>query len=209
MPYSSEHKRDTREKIIESARRLFNRKGYSGVSIEDIMSDAGLTHGGFYRHFSGKDELYAAAVRQFLCKKTPAAWQAKRRPTSVGAPRARRIVEAYFSREHFDDRDGCCPLIGMASDIQRGGEAVKVAYQEVVEQLIKVFEDHVRNQPKRCSEKRVMSCAVRARGREVGQDFPDRRRELEAVAGAGRRDDHLREARAARSMRKSPSGVTV
>ena len=146
MPYSPEHKRDTREKILESARRLFNRKGYTGVSIEEIMSDAGLTHGGFYRHFSGKDELYAAAVRQFLCKKAPAPWQARRRPTAVGMPRARRIVEAYFSREHFDDRDGCCPLIGMASDVQRGGEAVKVAYQEVVEQLIKVFEDHV-NEP--------------------------------------------------------------
>src|SRR5262245_3885809 len=75
MPYSPKQKRDTREKILESARRLFNRKGYAGVSIEEIMNDAGLTHGGFYRHFTGKDELYAAAVRQFLCKKTPAAWQ--------------------------------------------------------------------------------------------------------------------------------------
>ena len=71
MPYSLEHKRDTREKILESARRLFNRKGYSGVSIEEIMSDAGLTHGGFYRHFNGKDELYAAAVRQFLLRRRP------------------------------------------------------------------------------------------------------------------------------------------
>jgi hypothetical protein len=68
MPYSPKQKHDTREKILESARRLFNRKGYSGVSIEEIMSNAGLTHGGFYRHFTGKDELYAAAVRQFLCK---------------------------------------------------------------------------------------------------------------------------------------------
>ena len=77
MPYSPKHKRDTREKILESARRLFNRNGYSGVSIEEIMTDAGLTHGGFYRHFSGKDELYAAAVRQFLCKEAPAPWQPK------------------------------------------------------------------------------------------------------------------------------------
>ena len=143
MPYSPEHKRDTREKILESARRLFNRKGYSGVSIEEIMSDAGLTHGGFYRHFSGKDELYAAAVRQFLCQKTPAPWQQRREPRAVTKPRAQRIVDAYFSREHFDDRDGCCPLIGMASDVQRGGEAVKAAYQEVVEQMVKVFEDHL------------------------------------------------------------------
>jgi TetR/AcrR family transcriptional repressor of nem operon len=144
MPYSPEHKRDTREKILESARRLFNRKGYSGVSIEEIMSDAGLTHGGFYRHFSGKDELYAAAVRQFLCTMTPAPWQKPRKPTAVTRLRARRIVDAYFSREHFDDHDGCCPLIGMALDVQRGGEEVKVAYQEVVEQLVKVFEDHLK-----------------------------------------------------------------
>jgi len=143
MPYAPEHKRDTREKILESARRLFNRKGYSGVSIEEIMSHAGLTHGGFYRHFSGKDELYAAAVRQFLCKKTPAPWQKRREPSAVAKPHAQRIVDAYFSREHFDDRDGCCPLIGMASDVQRGGEEVKAAYQEVVEQMVKVFEDHL------------------------------------------------------------------
>ena len=141
MPYSPKHKRDTREKILESARRLFNRNGYSGVSIEEIMTEAGLTHGGFYRHFSGKDELYAAAVRQFLCKKAPAAWQKRRMSSAVTRPRARRIVDAYFSREHFDDRDGCCPLLGTASDVQRRGEVVKTAYQEVVEQLVKVFED--------------------------------------------------------------------
>ena len=144
MPYSPKQKRDTREKILESARRLFNRKGYSGVSIEEIMNDAGLTHGGFYRHFTGKDELYAAAVRQFLCKKTPAAWQKPRGPSAVTKPRAERIVEAYFSREHFDDHDGCCPLLGTASDVERCGEAVQAAYQEVVEQLVKVFEDRLK-----------------------------------------------------------------
>jgi TetR/AcrR family transcriptional repressor of nem operon len=147
MPYPAEHKRDTREKILESARRLFNRKGFAGASIEEIMSDAGLTRGGFYRHFSGKGELYAAAVRQFLCKKTPEPWQSRRRnPRAIARPRAQSIVDAYFSREHFDDRDGCCPLIGMASDVQRGGEAVEAAYREVVAQLVKVFEDNL-NEP--------------------------------------------------------------
>jgi TetR/AcrR family transcriptional regulator, transcriptional repressor for nem operon len=127
MPYLPKQKRDTREKILESARRLFNRKGYFGASIEEIMNDAGLTHGGFYRHFTGKDELYAAAVRQFLCKKTPAAWQKRREPRTVTKPRAQRIVDAYFSRGHFEDRDGCCPLLGTACDVQRGGEAVMAA----------------------------------------------------------------------------------
>jgi TetR/AcrR family transcriptional repressor of nem operon len=141
MSYSPQHKHDTREKILESARRLFNRNGYSGVSIDEIMTEAGLTHGGFYRHFSAKDELYAAAVRQFLCKKTPAGWQSRR--AAVTKSHAQRIVDAYFSREHFDDHDGCCPLLGTAADVERHGEIVKAAYQEVVEQLVKIFEDNL------------------------------------------------------------------
>ena len=68
-------------------------------------------------------------------------------PSAVTKPRAQRIVDAYFSREHFDDRDGCCPLLGTASDVQRRGEVVKAAYQEVVEQMVKVFEDHL-NEPR-------------------------------------------------------------
>jgi len=143
MPYALEHKRATREKILESARRLFNRNGYSAVSIEEIMNSAGLTHGGFYRHFTGKGELYAAAVRQFLCTRTPAAWRKRGEPGALKKPRARRIVDAYFSREHFDDRDGGCPLLGTASDVQRSGAAVKAAYREVAEQMVKVFEDQL------------------------------------------------------------------
>jgi TetR/AcrR family transcriptional regulator, transcriptional repressor for nem operon len=146
MPYSAEHKRDTRQRILESARRLFNRKGFSEVSIAEIMESAGLTHGGFYRHFTGKDELYAAAVEWFLCKEAPKPWQLKPRPhrRSVSAaprkPRARRIVDAYFSRDHFDDRESCCPLIGLASDVARGSDAVKAAYREVLEVLVQLFQ---------------------------------------------------------------------
>jgi TetR/AcrR family transcriptional repressor of nem operon len=146
MPYSPEHKRDTREKILESARRLFNRKGYAGVSIEEIMREAGLTHGGFYRHFTGKDALFAAAVRQFLCQKKPATWQQRqRKPKMRAKPQALRVADAYFSRAHFDDHDGCCPLIGMT--VQRGGATAKAAYEEVVVQLVAVFEKHL-NGPK-------------------------------------------------------------
>src|SRR5262245_441557 len=149
MSYSPQHKHETREKILESARRLFNRNGYSGVSIDEIMTEAGLTHGGFYRHFSGKDELYAAAVRQFICKKAPAHWQKRREATAIPKSHAQRIVDAYFSRQHFDDHDGCCPLLGTASDVERRGEIVKAAYQDVVEQLVKVFEDNLKGPRRR------------------------------------------------------------
>jgi AcrR family transcriptional regulator len=135
MPYTAQHKLNTRQKILESARRLFNGKGFAEVSIGEVMDGAGLTHGGFYRHFSGKDELYAEAVRWFLCPEAPKAWQRPRRG-AASKSQAERIVDAYFSRDHFTDRETCCPLIGLPSEISHGGDTVKAAYQEVLEQLL-------------------------------------------------------------------------
>lgn len=62
MPYSAEHKQATRKRIVECARRLFNRKGFSDVSVNAIMDAAGLTRGGFYNHFPSKDALRPSFV---------------------------------------------------------------------------------------------------------------------------------------------------
>jgi TetR/AcrR family transcriptional repressor of nem operon len=66
MPYTKEHKEKTRTRIVDSARRLINRHGFAGVSIDDIKREAGLTRGGFYNHFRTKDELYVAVVARVL-----------------------------------------------------------------------------------------------------------------------------------------------
>jgi TetR/AcrR family transcriptional regulator, transcriptional repressor for nem operon len=139
MPYTPEHKRETRQKILESARRLFNRSGFAAVSIGDVMRHAGLTHGGFYRHFTDKEELYAEAVRWFLCTEAPKPWQRKPKSAARRKPRGQRVVDAYFSRDHFGDRESCCPLIALPSDVARGGEAVKGAYREVLEKLADIL----------------------------------------------------------------------
>ena len=138
MPYSAGHKRQTRQRILESARRLFNRKGFAEVSIGEIMEHAALTHGGFYRHFRDKDELYAEAVRWFLCDEAPKPWQRPR--ANARKSRAQRIVDAYFSRDHFDDRESCCPMIALPSEVARSGETVKTAYQDVLEKLLALLQ---------------------------------------------------------------------
>jgi TetR/AcrR family transcriptional regulator, transcriptional repressor for nem operon len=144
MPYSPEHKSETRQKILESARCLFNKKGYAEVSIDEIMQNAGLTHGGFYRHFHDKAELYAEAVRWFLCPEAPKPWQRKLRdPTAEHKPRGQRVVDAYFSRDHFNDRESCCPLITQTSDVARGSDVMKGAYREVVEKLVEIIQSDV------------------------------------------------------------------
>src|SRR4029077_10529685 len=69
MSYPAEHRNLTKQKIVRSARRLFNRRGFDTVSIDDVMADAGLTRGSFYSYFESKGDLYAEAVTQILEEK--------------------------------------------------------------------------------------------------------------------------------------------
>jgi AcrR family transcriptional regulator len=149
MPYRPDHKFETRRRIIESARRLFNRKGFAKVSIDEVMEKAGLTRGGFYRHFRDKEELYAEAVRHFLRKEVPERWQkgpAKRMP---GRAFARSVVDAYLSRGHLEDVEGSCPLIALSSDAARIGGGVKAAYREVAQSMIDVFKANLQGRAAR------------------------------------------------------------
>ena len=66
MPYTPEHKAETRKKVVSSARRLFNKRGFTEVSIDEIMGDVGLTRGGFYNHFDTKDELCAEVILDWV-----------------------------------------------------------------------------------------------------------------------------------------------
>src|SRR5689334_20647433 len=132
MPYAKEHKAQTRTQIVGAAAKLFNRRGFDAVTIGDVMVQAGLTHGGFYRHFASKDELYAEAVRHFLRQEAYPRWQQGRNGGGgAGAPFARLVLDAYLSRDHLDDVAGSCPLIALSSDAARASRAVKAAYREV------------------------------------------------------------------------------
>jgi len=145
MPYAPQRKQETRGRIVRSARKLFSRKGFADVTINEIMNDAGLTHGGFYRHFNGKDELYSEAVLQFTCTDKPEEWQRKHvDPCAEGMPLARMIVDAYLSREHLQDRDGPCPTAALASDVSRSSLRVKEAFRKVLEMMLGIFIGNLR-----------------------------------------------------------------
>ena len=62
MPYSQEHKAQSRQRILSSAYKLFSLKGYKNVSINEIMADATTPRGAFYAHFSSKSQLYKEAI---------------------------------------------------------------------------------------------------------------------------------------------------
>jgi len=62
MSYPSGRKGRTKQRILESAYRLFAAKGFDATSIEEIMRDCSLTRGGFYAHFRNKSELHRDAM---------------------------------------------------------------------------------------------------------------------------------------------------
>lgn len=139
MPYTAEHKERARAKIVESARKLFNRHGFEQVSIETIMSEAGLTRGGFYNHFQSKDDLYAAAVASFT-QCNPFRKDVAATPTSDARELARRLVNLYLSDKVLEDIDNHCPLYALPGDVARAGLSPQKAYTDLIRNLTRVYQ---------------------------------------------------------------------
>lgn len=140
MPYSPEHKARTRERIVESARRLFNHFGFEQVTLDQIMSGAGLTRGAFYNHFDSKDELYAAAVASFVtCN--PFAVKTADAANAIKDPRrmARMLVDLYLSDEALDNIDMHCPLYALPSDVARAGLEPQQAYTDLIRGMSHIY----------------------------------------------------------------------
>ncbi len=140
LPYPPNHRPETRARIVLSARKLFNQFGFDGVSVQQIMANAGLTHGGFYRHFASKSDLYAEVLECFFTDpKWNNSWEGVH--IDLSAPDAgAQIVRAYLSRQHFDEVENSCPMIALPSDVARSNENAKRAYQTVFEAMVALLE---------------------------------------------------------------------
>jgi len=145
MPYRPEHRRETRARIIQSAQQLFNRHGFSGVSIDDVMERAGLTRGGFYTYFRGKSDLYAEAVAYALSVTPWSRWETMH-VDFAARDAATQVINAYLSREHFEDVDGSCPMVTLPGDVARSGQIVKRAFERVFSAMAGVFEEALRRE---------------------------------------------------------------
>jgi TetR/AcrR family transcriptional regulator, transcriptional repressor for nem operon len=139
MPYPTGHGKEVRKRIIDSARRLFNRHGFEGVSIAQIMQGAGLTHGGFYSYFDSKSDLYAEVMNCFF---TDPEWKncwegvhVDLSATDVGA----QIVKAYLSRQHYEDVENSCPMVALPTDVTRSGKPARAAFEKVFRAMVDVL----------------------------------------------------------------------
>lgn len=139
MSYPPRHRLETKNKIIRSARRLFNRSDFDAVSIDDVMADAGLTRGSFYIYFESKGDLYAQAITQILSEKQLLSSDGVSvAPQAV--ENAAQFIRDYLSLEHFEDIDGSCPLIGFPSSFLLKETQVRQAFETMLRAMIDIFE---------------------------------------------------------------------
>jgi len=158
MPYPPGHRAEIRAQIVRSAQRLFNRHGFDGVSIDEVMGGARLTRGGFYSYFATKAELYAEAVALSIAETPWSRWDGVA-VDFAARDAARQVVQAYLSREHFDDVEGSCPMVTLPGDVARSEPAVKRAFEQVFEAMAGLFEESLRRN-RRADRRRALAIAA-------------------------------------------------
>jgi TetR/AcrR family transcriptional repressor of nem operon len=143
MPYPAGHRERVRKKIVDSARRLFNRSGFESVSVDSIMAHAGLTRGGFYSYFNSKSDLYAEVMGCFF---TDPDWKNRWEGVDIdltSGDAGPQIVRAYLSRQHFDDVENSCPMVALPGDVARSDKTVKAAFETVFTAMVKLLDREV------------------------------------------------------------------
>jgi TetR/AcrR family transcriptional regulator, transcriptional repressor for nem operon len=121
-----------RERIVQAASRHFRGRGSGDVAIADLMSDLQLTHGGFYRHFKGKEHLFNDA---FLA--AAAETRARMQAVAGQAPPGREleaIVNTYLSPGHCANPGSGCPIAALATDISRHPKSTRATFDRAIGQ---------------------------------------------------------------------------
>jgi TetR/AcrR family transcriptional repressor of nem operon len=138
MRVSREKAAENRERIVETASRMFRENGFDGVGVDAIMNAAGLTHGGFYGHFGSKDDLAAEAVARALERSA----EKQSRHTNLSD-----LVSEYLSERHRADRANGCAIAALGADIARRHDGVRRGVTENVRAQLDRFTRLLRDGP--------------------------------------------------------------
>jgi TetR/AcrR family transcriptional regulator, transcriptional repressor for nem operon len=133
MRYDTEHKQNTRNKVLQAAAKAIRADGPDRVAVAGVMAEAGLTHGGFYAHFSSKDELVAAAIGQMF---EDARMRMEHETAGHGpAEGLTAYIDFYLSKKHRDARGAGCPMAALSSDLPRMVDAAREQFAAGVQRV--------------------------------------------------------------------------
>ena len=149
MRKSREEAAQTRKRIVTAAAGEFRKHGIVATGLADLMSAAGLTHGGFYKHFASKDQLVAEAcaeaVETAICERLEAA-------ASAGAGAA----AVYLSTGHRDNPASGCPLSAIGSELARTDEQTRTAATAGFRRLVEIMATQFGKLPPATARRRAL-----------------------------------------------------
>jgi len=125
MRKSRQEAAETRQHIVESASTEFRRNGIDGTGLTDLMTAAGLTHGGFYKHFDSKEQVVEESIARGI-ESMVESWSGTLSAASEHRGLRTAITE-YLSVNHVEDVATGCPFSALGSEMARSGDAVREA----------------------------------------------------------------------------------
>jgi TetR/AcrR family transcriptional regulator, transcriptional repressor for nem operon len=158
--YGEGHKSATRKRIVNVAAKRFRKDGAEAVGVAGLMSDAGLTHGGFYAHFDAKEDLFRDAVAHALD-------QTLARLTKLAAADAgglEAIIRDYLAAWHVKCPERGCAAAALAPEIARHPRATRAAFEEKLEGFIDLIAGQVSGNDRQARRR----CAIAIFGLMMG-----------------------------------------
>jgi TetR/AcrR family transcriptional regulator, transcriptional repressor for nem operon len=171
MRYAPDHKLKTRARILEAAGRVFRSQGYQRTGVDKVMEEAGLTAGGFYAHFSSKQELFAETLEHTREE------MGARHEAGLRDMNGREWVDAFLARylgtKHRQEAENCCPLVALISEVSRADGQVKQSFEAIVRELSARLGANAQDAPGSVDERALAAVALCVGGLGLARSVHD------------------------------------
>jgi len=153
MGYSKAQKTRTHKRIVRIASKRFREKGLAGFGIAELMKEAGLTVGGFYKHFRSRDDLVAEAVNSAF-----GGWQRRLDAAKSGAQRVSlaKLIDEYLNEMHRDNPGSGCAFSALAPEIARSDKRTRSLTSEQVRSDVQLIATLLPGRDKRAARSRAI-----------------------------------------------------
>jgi TetR/AcrR family transcriptional repressor of nem operon len=145
MRHSKTEKANTHKRIVTLAAKKFREQGLAGIGIADLMKEADLTVGGFYKHFDSRDALVAEAIGSAL-----EMWKDRIDAAAAGGPRVsyKSLVDDYLSEAHRDHPGTGCPVGALAGDLARSDKRTRAVATRKIRDNVELLATLIRDSNK-------------------------------------------------------------
>jgi TetR/AcrR family transcriptional repressor of nem operon len=184
-------KAQSHDRILDIAAARIRRSGIDSLTVAALMKEAGLTHGGFYRHFDSREQLVAEAAQRALTQGS--AWTIASGELG-GQQGYTKLVDGYLSAWHRDHPESGCGVAGIAADAARDDGPAQAAYTRQVKECLAVLAGLTGNPDRQAAEREAvlsLSALVGAISIARALDDPDLSEQILADVAAALKQRNL------------------